>query len=185
MSTKKQKKRSCKNTFTKKIKRKYNFTEKDYNSNDGMMTSIWGPSTWHLLHSISFNYPISPTKKDKKYYKNFILSLKNILPCGKCRSNLAKNFEKLPLHHYHMESRDTFSKYVFHLHEVVNTMLHKKSGLTYEKVKNSYEQFRARCIKKTDETIMDEKGCIIPYYGVKNKCVLQIVPVNKQCKTFI
>ena len=173
------------NSF-KRSKRKYNFTRKDYNSNDGMMTSIWGPSTWHLLHSISFNYPILPTKKDKKCYKEFILSLKNILPCGKCRLNLITNFTKLPLKDYHMKSRDTFSKYVFELHEVVNDMLGKKSGLDYDKVRNSYENFRARCITKEEiQSISNEKGCIVPFYGIKNKCILRIVPESKQCKTFI
>ena len=42
------------------------FTKKDYNSGDGMITSIWGPSMWHYLHTISFNYPVNPTIIDKK-----------------------------------------------------------------------------------------------------------------------
>ena len=33
------------------------FNNKDYNSKDGMLTSVWGPSLWHSLHAISFNYP--------------------------------------------------------------------------------------------------------------------------------
>lgn len=72
------------------------FTEEDYNSNDGFLTSIWGNSAWHLLHTISFNYPVNPRPKDKENYRNFILSLKNVLPCGKCRANLKENFKKLP-----------------------------------------------------------------------------------------
>lgn len=183
MRTKKRTPALIKNNFTKKKNSCY--TDLDYNSNDGMMTSIWGPSTWHLLHSISFNYPTLPTKQDKKHYKEFILSLKNILPCGKCRLNLVKNFKILPLKNYHLTSRETFSKYIFDLHEVVNHMLGKKSGLQYEKVRNSYEQFRARCIPKINTNSMDEKGCVIPFYGIKNKCILQIVPEKKQCKTFI
>ena len=35
-----------------------------------MMTSVWGPSMWHYLHTMSFNYPIHPTEQDKKYYKH-------------------------------------------------------------------------------------------------------------------
>ena len=180
MRTKKRK--QSLNNFTKKKKQKQPcYTNADYNSNDGMMTSIWGPSTWHLLDSISFNYPILPTKQEKQNYKEFILSLKNVLPCGKCRSNLVKNFQILPLKNHHLMSRETFSTYIFHLHEVVNKMLGKKSGLTYEKVRDSYEQFRARC----HITPTNEKGCVIPFYGIKNKCILQIVPEKKRCKTFI
>ena len=52
---------------TRKNKKVFN----NYNSNDGMLTSVWGPSLWHSLHTISFNYPINPTKIQKKKYKTF------------------------------------------------------------------------------------------------------------------
>ena len=42
------------------------FSKDDYDSNNGMMTSIWGPPTWHMLHCISFNYPVSPSDLQKK-----------------------------------------------------------------------------------------------------------------------
>jgi hypothetical protein len=61
---------------------KYVFSEQDYNSGDGMMTSIWGPPMWHVLHTISFNYPINPTPEQKTHYWNFYSNLKNIIPFG-------------------------------------------------------------------------------------------------------
>ena len=57
----------------KKCKTKNIFTEKDFQSGDGMLTSVWGPSLWHTLHTISFNYPTNPTKEQKSDYYNFIL----------------------------------------------------------------------------------------------------------------
>ena len=42
------------------------FSKEDYESDSGMLTSVWGPSMWHTLHVISFNYPIYPNKKHKK-----------------------------------------------------------------------------------------------------------------------
>ena len=54
-------------TKRKNMKKK-NFTRKDYNSKDGMLTRVWGPSLWHVLHTISFNYPVEPTYKDKVNY---------------------------------------------------------------------------------------------------------------------
>ena len=42
-------------------KKKYKFTKKQYMSGDGMLTKVWGPSLWHYLHTMSFNYPINPT----------------------------------------------------------------------------------------------------------------------------
>ena len=172
----------------KNLKKGGNFSLSDYDSNDGMLTNIWGNSLWHVLHCMSFNYPINPTEDDKKKYLDFIKSLKNILPCGKCRKNLIKNFQKLPITMKDMLNRETFSKYIFNLHEVINTMLDKKSGLTYEKVRDTYEHFRARCqkkiIKKKEFTKKDEKGCIVPFYGKKTKCVLRIIPQDTKCKSF-
>lgn len=162
------------------------YSNEDYNSNDGMLTSVWGPSMWHFLHTMSFNYPVAPTKSDKIHYRNFINSLRHILPCGKCRKNLKSNFQKLPLKMNHMESRATFSRYVYDLHELINDMLGKESNLTYEMVRDRYEHFRARCVRnvKVLNPAKDEKGCVEPLYGKKTKCVLRIVPQSEKCDTF-
>jgi hypothetical protein len=110
-----------------------------------MLTTVWGPAIWHFLHTMSFNYPVHPSLDDKRKYRNYMLSLKYVLPCGKCRKNLKENYKKLPLTMSHMKTRDTFSRYVYDLHELVNDMLGKKSGLTFEQVRERYEHFRARC----------------------------------------
>jgi hypothetical protein len=176
-----------------KSKPKFIYTKKHYQSNDGMLTSVWGPSTWHLLHTMSFNYPINPSCDDKTHYMEFILSLQYILPCGKCRENLKKNFKKLPLKLKNMESRHTFSLYIYKLHEVVNKMLGKKSGLSFEDIRERYEHFRARCKNTKEESNeylekelikIKEKGCTEPIYGYKSKCILKIVPDEMKCETF-
>lgn len=164
-----------------------------YHSNNGMLTTVWGPAIWHFLHTMSFNYPVEPTCEDKRHYRDFVLSLKHVLPCGKCRKNLANNLKKMPLEISDMKSRDTFSKWMFHFHEAVNTMLKKKSGLTYADVRERYENFRARCTtpqqlpsissSKKENTQKKELGCVEPIYGVKSKCVIHIVPQDKKCKT--
>ena len=168
---------------SKKRKTKRVYKKKDYNSNDGMLTTVWGPSAWHYIHTVSFNYPVKPTCDDKRNYRSFILNLRNILPCGKCRTNLCKNFKKHPLKWHHMKNRETFSKYVYQLHETINKMLGKKSGLSYSDVRERYEHFRSRC-NKTNQQSHVEKGCTEPLVGEKSKCVLQIVPNKKKCDTF-
>uniref|UniRef100_A0A6C0I4W6 thiol oxidase n=1 Tax=viral metagenome TaxID=1070528 RepID=A0A6C0I4W6_9ZZZZ len=171
------------------------FTEANYNSNDGFLTKIWGPPCWHFIHTMSFNYPVKPTLEQKKKYRQFILSLEDVLPCGKCRENLKKNFKRLPLTMKDMENRDTFSRYVYNLHEVVNTMLHKRSNLTFEQVRERYEHFRSRCAtkkgrKKKNHTRKSmfsgakEEGCTEPiHHKKKSKCILRIVPDETKCKT--
>ena len=85
-----------------------------------------------------------------------------------------------------MKSRDTFSLYVYKLHELINDMLNKKSGLTYEDVKIRYENFRATCRlpNKTIKKKKGENGCTEPLIGEKSKCILKIVPVTTKCETF-
>ena len=170
----------------KTIKRVYK--KKDFISGDGMLTYVWGPALWHYLHTMSFNYPINPTMLEKKNYRDFILSLKNVLPCKYCRENLKKNFKAHPLMMCHMKNRDTFSRYIYKLHEIINKMLGKKSGLSYCDVRERYEHFRARCVedikfkfKKTKKK--KEKGCTDPLYGKKAKCIMKIVPYDHKCKT--
>lgn len=181
-----------KKNITRKNKKKI-FMDNDYKSGQGMLTSVWGPSLWHFLHTMSFNYPTNPTYEEKINYKKYIYSLQYILPCKYCRINLKKNFKSLPLNMEHMKDRNTFSRYIYDLHELINKMLCKKSNLTYENVRERYEHFRSRCNKKNikRKTIKlrktrkrKEKGCIEPLYGEKSKCIIKIVPQNKKCETF-
>jgi len=179
---------------TKKNKKKI-FSLKDYNSNDGFLTTVWGPTQWHMLHTISFNYPTNPTNEQKTNYRNYILSLQNVLPCGACRKNLANNLKNYPLTMDHMKNRTTFSKYIYNLHEIVNEMLNKKSGLSYCDVRERYEHFRSRCMDKKpkvyskfSKTLKNreepEKGCTEPLYGEKSRCILNIVPQEQKGETF-
>jgi hypothetical protein len=192
-------------------KKKYVFTKKEYYSGDGMLTNVWGPSMWHYLHIMSFNYPVNPLPEDKKHYRDFIISLQHVLPCKYCRRNLTKNFKVLPLTMSEMKDRESFSRYIYKLHELVNKLLGKKSGLTYCDVRERYEHFRARCTadkpkifepKPSDINFKDdtaekpasasavvvkkkdsEKGCTEPLYGKKSKCIIKIVPQEEKCKT--
>jgi hypothetical protein len=194
MAYKNNKNKNKKRNFTTKIKsKKRTFSRRDYMSGDGMLTSVWGPAAWHLLHTISFNYPINPTEENKKYYKEFIESLTNVLPCKYCRMNLENNLKAHPIKPCHMKNRDAFSRYIYNLHEIVNKMLGKTSGLTYCDVRERYEHFRARCTQNDAPKLFKfsktrknkkEKGCTEPLYGKKAKCVIQIVPQEQKTPSF-
>ena len=177
------------------------FTKKDFHSGDGMLTTVWGPSMWHFLHTMSFNYPVAPTQEQKKHYMEFILNLRNVLPCKYCRMNLTNNLATRPLKMCNMESRDTFSRFIYDLHETVNKMLGKKSGLSYCDVRERYEHFRSRCTQDAPKVFnfkdfyknrtgtrkkgaKHEKGCTEPLYGKKAKCVISIVPQDVKVPTF-
>jgi hypothetical protein len=191
-------------TKTKRQSRHQRYTKKHYNSLDGMLTYIWGPPMWHYLHTMSFNYPVTPTAEDKKHYRSFVLSLKYVLPCGKCRENFAKNLKKVPPVAARFKSRAAFSRYIYDLHETVNTMLGKTSGLSFAQVRDRYENFRARCylgntsdasaaasssssssssysLEKSTNKSDSEVGCVNPVHGNKTKCVMKIVPLETKC----
>lgn len=173
--------------------RKHIFGKKDFSSGDGFLTTVWGPAQWHFMHTISFNYPVNPTTEDKKNYRDYILSLQNVLPCKYCRMNLKTNLKHMPLTMKHMKNRESFSKYIYRLHELVNKMLKKESGLSYEDVRERYEHFRSRCtldapkLFKIQKTIKNkggkEKGCTEPLYGKKSKCIIKIVPQEEKGET--
>lgn len=180
--------------------KKRTYTNDQYNSGDGMLTTVWGPAQWHYLHCISFNYPVNPTKSDKKHYKKYIYNLRYTLPCKYCRINLSNNLKNKPILACHMKNRETFSRYVYELHELVNKMLGKKSKLSYNDVRERYEHFRARCTeekprvftfkrkKPNTKTRKDKKkkenGCVTPLYGKKSKCIINIVPQQDKSATF-
>ena len=116
-----------------------------------------------LFKPIYFNFEleINPVKDilniRNNIYKDFIYNLRYVLPCKYCRINLTNNLKQKPLLMCHMKSRATFSRYIYELHEIVNTMLGKQSGLSYEDVRQRYETFRARCIEK--ETKINKNLC--------------------------
>jgi hypothetical protein len=166
------------------------FSEQDYDSNDGMMTSIWGPTMWHSLHCVSFNYPVHPSTKQKKDHATFIFSLGQILPCRYCRENFQENILAVGIHNNVFKSRDAFSRFVYRLHEHVNMRLGKTSGLSYTDVRDRYEAFRSRCLngdsaRPPPRSSDPEQGCVEPMYeGKKSKCVLRIVPKESRRETF-
>tara|TARA_B110001454_G_scaffold198212_1_gene202197 strand:+ start:410 stop:937 length:528 start_codon:yes stop_codon:yes gene_type:complete len=163
-----------------------------------MLTAVWGPSLWHYLHTMSFNYPVKPTNQDKKKYKHFLTNLLFVLPCKYCRMNFRTNLKQLPLTDKALQNRNCFSRWMFNMHELINKMLKKKSGLKYSDIRERYEHFRSRCtidldanntkiikiIPKRKTRKKKEKGCVEPLYGKKSKCIIKIVPKDKKIKTF-
>ena len=166
------------------------FSEQDYSSGEGFQTPTWGPAAWHMLHTTSFNYPVHPTREQKEHYAQWLLLWGKTLPCKYCRDNFVNNLHTAGFSNRVFESRASFSRFVYDLHECVNTMLGKPaSGLSYEKVRDRYELLRARCLteqqKERQRAQMRELGCTEANPGVpKSRCVLRIVPREDDVKTF-
>lgn len=99
----------------------------------------------------------------------------------------SKNYKELPLTQKHMENRESFSRYVYNLHELINKMLHKKSNLSYCDVRERYEHFRARCTEenrtvfKFNKTMKRQlkKETKLSEKVVRNHCLEKIEMCNK------
>jgi hypothetical protein len=131
------------------------------NSNNGLITKIWGPGLWLGMHSISFGYPKEPTEEQKKNYKEFFILMGNVLPCSYCRDSYKKFIStgNTELTDDVMKNRESLTRWLYNLHEAVNKKLDVDYGVTYDDVVKRYESYRAKCNKDDDQPA---KGCMMP-----------------------
>jgi hypothetical protein len=101
-----------------------------------MDTRFWGPSGWQLLHLIAFK---------SENPEQFLLGIKDILPCRFCRESTAQYTRELPL-------RGDPGKWLYDLHNRINHKLRSQSQTdkkvidpgpdpSFEEVKQKYENF--------------------------------------------
>lgn len=128
-------------------------------SNNGLITSIWGPHEWESLHAKTFGYPIKPTEQQKQDYLNYFIALGNVLPCIHCRKSYNEFIKQgnTKLDMTVMESRETLSRWGFNLHNTVNKKLGVDYGVTYDEICYKYDSYRAQCSKS-----IIAKGCLTP-----------------------
>ena len=122
-----------------------------------MKNSQWGPSAWLFLHSITFQYPENPTEQDKNNYKLFFDSLKNVLPCPKCREHYMKNIQISPIN---LESRGSLIQWLIELHNSVNRGNSKKE-YSYDEVKDLYLSKYNYSIENNDSVESNMKFILI------------------------
>mgnify|MGYP001582690285 CR=1 FL=1 len=58
-----------------------------------ILPAVWGPQAWGFLYSIALGYPNTPTPAEKEAMKSFMLAMKQILPCEKCRRNFTAKLD--------------------------------------------------------------------------------------------
>lgn len=79
--------------------------------------NIWGPSAWKFLHYITLAYPENPSNEIKDNYINFFTSLKNVLPCEKCRINYTNKLSNYPIN---ANSGEELVDWLIDIHNDVN-----------------------------------------------------------------
>ncbi len=107
-----------------------------------MDPEVWGPHGWYFLHSITLAYPDNPTDDDKTYHKNFFESLKNILPCEKCRNHYDQTLTTYPIEN-HLENKESLFKWLVDIHNRVNIDNNKRE-YSYDEVTKLYENMYSK-----------------------------------------
>jgi hypothetical protein len=128
------------------------------NENNGLITKIWGPHFWFSVHCVVHGYPVNPTEEQKNNYREFLISLKNVLPCKYCResyTNFVLNDDETRLTDKDLESRDTLTKWAYKMHNRVNKKLGVTYGVSYDVHRDQFESFRAKCLP-------NDNGCNMP-----------------------
>jgi hypothetical protein len=103
-----------------------------------MDPNVWGPHAWQFLHSITLAYPDNPTDNDKQHHSQFFDSLKNILPCDKCKNHFTHNLETYPIEN-HLENKESLFRWLVDIHNRVN-VINNKREYSYDEVTEIYEK---------------------------------------------
>ena len=101
--------------------------------------NAWGPYGWNFLHYVTLGYPKNPDTDDKKNYKLFFESLKNILPCPKCAKHYEENLKVLPLTYEILDDKEKFIKWLIDIHNRVNVSTGKPE-MEYSEARKSIER---------------------------------------------
>ena len=102
-----------------------------------MNQNIWGSHMWFSLHTITFNYPLKPSKEDIHNYKAFFVEFKNVIPCSICKKNYIRHLNELPIDNV-LDSRKKLVYWLIDMHNMVNGEIGKKTW-SYDAVIKKYE----------------------------------------------
>jgi hypothetical protein len=98
----------------------------------------WGKPYWQVAHSVTFLYPDAPTPEDRQRALVFFKMLPFILPCSLCGLHFVNTMrDKLPLTDKVLASRDSLSRWLVQLHNLVNVRVGKPE-VAYEDAKRFY-----------------------------------------------
>ena len=101
-----------------------------------MEPNIWGPPAWLFLHSITFQYPETPTFADKENFRTFFEKIQYVLPCPTCREHYTQNINSNPIR---LNSRKELIEWLIDIHNEVNQK-NGKRVLQYEEVYKKYNE---------------------------------------------
>lgn len=115
---------------------------------NNMDTRLWGPIFWMTLHTVSFNYPETPTYLEKRHHYDFFNTIQYILPCTVCREHYQRNFKQYPLETY-LDTKKTLIQWVIMIHNEVNNA-NKKEVIPLPAILKTFESIYGNITKTTN-----------------------------------
>jgi hypothetical protein len=138
-----------------------------------MNQNIWGSHLWFSLHTISFAYPIKPTINDQNNYKNFFVSLQNVIPCSVCQRNYKRHILEHPIDK-HLNSRKDLVYWLIDIHNMVNSEIGKKF-MSYDVVLKKYENVYQKDLLVGKNMDYDNANLITNNINNKNKYNIEYI----------
>tara|TARA_E500000178_G_C16468903_1_gene507836 strand:- start:66 stop:527 length:462 start_codon:yes stop_codon:yes gene_type:complete len=86
----------------------------------------WGPHGWKFIHYVTLGYPDKPTKEDKNKYKNFFISLSDVIPCMLCKMNYKDHLNEIPIDDSVLKNKESMMEWGIKVHNLVNISNNKK-----------------------------------------------------------
>lgn len=117
---------------------------------------IWGPQYWFVLYTIALSYPENPNEVTKKKYYDFIQNLPLFIPISDIGNNFSIFLDKYPVTPY-LDSKESFVKWVHFIHNKINLYLGKPEINYYTAMKNYYDKYELKDIKKKHEFLNKHK----------------------------
>ena len=121
---------------------------------------IWGPYGWLFIQSSILSYPNNPSDNEKIVYKQFIESLKIILPCLKCREHITQYIDNNPINDNILNNRENFLKWILGAQNNINKINNKKL-IKYDEFIDYYKNhYSMNNINTESCTVTCNKKCI-------------------------
>jgi len=117
---------------------------------------IWGPQYWFVLYTIALSYPEIPNEVTKKKYYDFIQNLPLFIPISDIGNNFSIFLDKYPVTPY-LDSKESFVKWVHFIHNKINLYLGKPEINYYTAMKNYYDKYELKDIKKKNDFLSKHK----------------------------
>lgn len=128
--------------------------------------SVWGPSMWDKIHTVTDRYPEHPTPSDKDAIVRYFNTL--TIPCETCQQNYSKKLLQKPIE-FCIDSRKDLQQWAVDIHNIVNLDT-GKDYVPFDKVIRQRRSVYRRSVERTmKNALMTLVVLILLYYLIYKK----------------